>query len=149
MGLYIDGDFLDAEAMFERLTENKFASREYIETLTFGKKTGQQVKVKIQPTTVTKIEGYLKYQAFHYDCWTDIPIENVIQLGQVFEIPPSLFQLPYDKVRISYRAGEEVIPQEIKDAVQEIADLLSDDNMFEWNLPLSQATLDVISKYRK
>lgn len=149
MGRYIEGDFIDAEAMFERLIGHSFAISTHIETHTFNKSTGCQIKLRECPVEIITCEGFLKFDELKINDWAEIPIEIICQMEQVLDIPPSVFQVPYDKVRVTYLAGAEEIPEEICQAVQEIADLLANENVSEWNLPLSQNTLIVIGKYKK
>ena len=151
MGRYIegDGDFPQAEAMFERLIGHQFAVSTHIENHRFGKHTGRQIQLKHFPVEILSCDGFLIFDELKFKDWMAIPIENICQIGQVLDIPPSIFQVPFEKIRVIYLAGETEIPEEIRKAVQEIADLLADEDMNEWNLPLSQSTLDVIGKYKK
>lgn len=149
MGRYFDGSSPEAETMFERLIGYQFALTTLNETHTFGKKTGKQIQLKQSPVEILLVEGYLKIDQLKIKNWFPIPIENISQIDRVLDIPPSLFQLPYEKVKVTYLAGETEIPEEVSQAVQEIADLLHDEALKEWNLPLSQKTLDVIGRYKK
>lgn len=149
MGKYLEGDFPEAEAMFERLIGYTFAVSVLTETHKFGKKTGHQIKLKEMPLEIELCEGYLKFSELQFEGWVQIPIEIICQMGQVLDIPPSVFGVPYEQVRVTYKAGAEEIPEEICLAVQEIADLLTNENVSEWNLPLSHSTLVVIGKYKK
>jgi len=150
MGKYIEGDFPEAESMFERLIGSySFAVTSHIEVHKFGKKTGHQIKLKEMPLEIEQCEGYLKFVELQFEGWVQIPIKIICQMGQVLDIPPSVFQVPYEQVRVTYKAGAEEIPEEIYLAVREIADLLENENVSEWNLPLSHNTLVVIGKYKK
>ena len=149
MGRYIKEERPEAEALFERLIGYSYAVATHIENHTFGKNTGCQIKLNYMPVAILKCEGYLVFDELRFKDWMAIPIANICQMGQVLDIPPSIFQVPFEKIRVIYLAGEIEIPEEIRGAVQEIADLLADEDMNEWNLPLSQSTLDVIGKYKK
>lgn len=149
MGRYIEGDSPEAEALFERLIGYSYAVSTHIESHTFGKNTGCQIKLKHFPVEIITCEGYLRFDELRFKDWVQVPIENICQIGQVLDIPPSIFQVPYEKIRVVYLAGTEDIPVEMSRAVQEIADLLTSEDMNEWSLPLSHATLDVIGRYRK
>ncbi|GEM_PF-5655255 len=149
MGRYIEGEHLEAEAMFERLIGHSFAVSGHTEVHTFGKNTGSQIQLRCLPVEILLCEGFLKFDELRINGWTEIPIEIICQIGQVLDIPPSVFQVPYEKVRVTYTAGAVEIPEEICQAVQEIADLLDDEDATEWHLPLSQSTLLVIGKYKK
>jgi hypothetical protein len=149
MGRYIEDDCLEAEELFERLIGHSYAVSTQVEEHKFGKNTGKQINLKEMPLEIISCEGFLKFEQLLFNNWVPIPIENICQIGQVLDIPPSIFQVPYQKVRVTYRAGAEVIPAEMRQAVQEIADLLQIENVNEWNIPLSPATLDVIGRYRK
>jgi len=149
MGKYIEAEAVTAELMFERLIGYPFALSTLTEVHTFGKKTGSQIQLKQLPVSIVAVDGFLKFDELRFKNWTSIPIQNICQIGRVLDIPPSIFQVPFETMRVVYLAGETVIPDEIKEAVQEIADLLMDEDLNEWNLPLSKSTVAVIDKYRK
>ena len=149
MGRYIEGDSSQAELLFERLIGYPFATSTLTETHTFGKKTGHQIQLRQSPVEILLVEGYLKFNELRFKDWVQVPIENICQMGRVLDIPPSIFQVPYEQIRVIYLAGETVIPDEIKGAIQEIADHLMDEDMNEWHIPLSKTTLDVIGRYKK
>lgn len=149
MGRYVEDDLLEAEEMFERLIGYQFAKSIYNEVHAFTKQTGHQIKTKNFPLDILKCEGYLKFDQMMFEGWVEIPIETVCMIGQVLDIPPSIFLVPYEKIRVEYLAGTDEIPEEICNAIREIADHLEDENTNSWNLPLSSDTLKVISKYKK
>ena len=149
MGRYIKDDCPEAEELFERLIGYSYAVSIHVEDHKFEKHTGKQIKLKEMPLEILSCDGYLKFDLLLVKSWVPIPIQNICQIGQVLDIPPSILQVPYEKVRVTYRAGAEVIPDDIRQAVQEIADLLKNENANEWTLQLSPATLDVIGRYRK
>lgn len=149
MGKYIEAEAVAAELLFERLIGYKYALSTLTEVHTFGKKTGSQIQLKQLPVSIVAVDGFLKYKELLFENWVNVPIQNICQMGRVLDIPPSIFQVPFETVRVIYLAGETEIPEEIKKAVQEIADLLIDEDLNEWNLPLSNSTVAVIDKYRK
>lgn len=149
MGRYVEDDLLEAEEMFERLIGYQFAKSTHNEIHTFSKHTRQQIKLKHEPLEILNCKGYLKYEQMKFEGWAGIPLENVCLIGQVMDIPPSIFQVPYEKIRVSYLAGAEEIPEEICRAIYEIAGHLENEAVSNWNLPLSSDTLKVIAKYKK
>ena len=149
MGRYVEDDLLEAEEMFERFIGYSFAVSTRSEVLSFSKHTGYQIKLRDMPLKILKCEGYLKYAPMMFEGWVEVTLEHVGQLGKVLDIPPSIFQVPYDKVRVEYLAGTTEIPEDICLAIQEIADHLKKENINSWNLPLSAATLKVITKYKR
>jgi len=100
MGRYVVDDLLEAEEMFERLIGYSFAVSTRSEIQSFSKHTGYQIKLREHPLKILKCEGYLKYDPLKFEGWVEVTLEHVSQLGKVLDIPPSIFQVPYDKVRV-------------------------------------------------
>lgn len=149
MARYIDKDVPKAEVIFERLIGYPLANTLYEEEYEFNKAYGHQIKLKRNPLSIESCKGFIKNEVLMYEDWVDIPLETVIIHGQVLDIPPSLFEQPYKKVKVNYYAGETEVPQEAKDVVEEISALLVDDNVQAWSIPLSEKSLITINKYRK
>lgn len=148
MGRYITADHPEAEELFDRLVGYSMCNTLYEEEYDFAKDFGMQIQLRRDPIELINCKGYLKYKEMFFDGWSDIAIEDIIQHGRVLDIPSSIFAIPYEKVKVSYYAGLLVIPEEVKDAVTEISDMLHK-GICAWNLPLSHRTLHVIDKFRK
>jgi len=138
-----------AEAMFERLIGYSYANTTYKEIHAFIAGKGSQVQLKHMPIEILACDGFLDYPPLLYKDWTHIPIEIICQLGQVLDIPPSVFQVAYKKVRVTYLAGHATIPVDIVEVIKEISHLLQTESVSEWNLPLSLDTRITIGKYKK
>lgn len=149
MGRYIDKENVRAEEMFELLIGYSYAVTSYEEIHSYSKKHGSQIQLIREPIVIESCEGYLKFEHLKLADWTNIPIETLVIKARGVDVPPSIFGSQFAKVKIKYTAGEVVIPQEIKEAVEEICSLLEQPNMTSWNLPLSSKTLLTIEKYKK
>ena len=149
MGRYIDGSYPEAEELLERLIGFALAKQTYTESHNFSKATGYQIRLRREPIEIFKAEGYLKYKRMEFESLLDIPLETINKMGRVLDIPPSIFRVPYDYVEITYSSGMEEIPEDIKEVVLEIVDLLKDEDINCWNLPLSPRTLETINRYKR
>lgn len=149
MGRYIERDHPEAEELFERLIGYPLAKSTYIELHGFNRRTGCQIQLKHEPIELLICEGHILSKEYFLDNWVQIPLRSICWLGRVLDIPPSLFGLPYQQVKVTYTAGIEEIPEDVRNAVKEISDLLCMDNINAWNLPLSQNTLLTIDRYKK
>lgn len=149
MGRYIEKDDPKAEEMFERLIGYSYATSTYEETHAFMKHKGSQVRLTKEPVEIESCQGYLIYEPMKVKTWVDIPLDTLIHNGRVLDVPPSIFGVPFAKVKITFRAGEQVIPQDIKEAIEDISSQLANPNVSTWNLPLSPNTLLTVQKYRK
>jgi hypothetical protein len=149
MGRYIEKDDARAEEMFERLIGYSYAVTTYEELHAFTENTGSQIQLTKDPIEFESCQGYLEYEPLMVKDWCEISLETVMQKGRVLDIPPSLFGVPYKKVRVQYTAGSVEIPEDIKAAVEEISQLLANQNASAWNLPLSHETLLTIDFYKK
>jgi hypothetical protein len=149
MGRYIDKENVRAEEMFERLIGYSYAVTSYEEIHSYNRKHGSQIQLSREPIVIESCEGYLKYEPLKLVGWTNVPIETLVIKGRGVDVPPSIFGAQFAKVKIKYTAGEVVIPREIKEAVEEICELLEQPDISSWNLPLSLKTLLTIEKYKK
>lgn len=148
MGRYIEKDDPQAEMLFERLIGYSYGLALYEEEYEFKKGFGSQIQLRQMPVEVVNCTGFIKNHDHKLEVWVDIPLEDVITHGRVMDIPPSIFGEKFNKVRISYYAGETEIPDSVKDAVEEISKLLAQ-GVGVWSLPLSHGTLLTIAELKR
>lgn len=149
MGRYLEKEDPRAEEMFERLIGYSFAVNSYEEDYSFQKNSKHQIRLLRDVIEIENCQGYLVFEPFKFEGWVDIPLDTIMRQSNVLDIPPSIFGVPFKKVRVKYKAGVVEIPQEIKDAIEEISKHLENKNVSTWNLPLSHETLMTIIKCKK
>lgn len=103
----------------------------------------------VRATTSNWVFGH----AFGNMDWVDIDPSHVgihtRGTQAVLALPPTLFGTEYEDAEVTYEAGLQDVPQDVQDAVREIATLLEKGEISEWNCILPVHVIDVIQQYRK
>lgn len=144
-----------AEALFERLVGYSLVSRVYSES-------GECVQGAFalshhNVTNVLDVKGrtndWTFSEVFGKTDWTPINLADVFTSSRkdatVVHIPPTLFGTLYTEADVTYEAGVKEAPQDVKDAILKIADLIASNEITEWNTNVPDDVSVVIERYRR
>ena len=153
-------NFNRAGAIFERLIGRKLTITTYIERLENRPLSGLQINhtplqqiITIRARTSNWGMDFDYGKVFGKTGWIGIDPEDVVVHTKddkvAISLPPSIFGTPYDEAEITYKAGLLEMPQDVREAVIKMSQLLENHELDEWNCILPSDVIDVVSKYKK
>lgn len=150
--------FEEALYLFERYLGYKLLETEYTERYRYGWHgallKNDYVKRIVSVKGRTDSWGdWMSNDAFHESVWIDINPEHcdLHTRGKVsaVTVPSTIFGTRYTEVEVTYVAGLKKMPEDVKEAVNEIASLLRSGDITDWNCIFPNSVHDVLDKYRK
>jgi hypothetical protein len=154
----LDGDVIErAENLFDRFLGRTLALTTHKDSGRYDKSRNCFMLTNTPFVELVSINGRVKSWFYSEIIGATgliyIPKEDVVIHRKddkvAVSLPPSLYGPAYDEVEIEYKAGLTDIPQDINDAILEIAKLLDKGDINEWNCMLPETVIDVINKYQR
>lgn len=144
-----------AEALFERLIGYNLIETEYTERSQYElggyivKHTPFVRLINVRALT----DGWEYVNYFGKTSWSVVPLNVVTthkkDVRALIELPPSIYGSLYTEIEVTYTAGLKEAPDDVKDALSQMASLLKSGDITEWRVILPNDVLDVIHRYRK
>lgn len=149
-------EFMDrAKAIFERFVGYRIEEDIYIEETRCVDNNTPLLKISpVQEIISVKAKAkHLHSRFFGSTDWVNIDHGHFVIHKQedkvAISLPPTLFGTEYSQAIVTYKAGLKIVPDDVTTALNEIASLLENGSITEWNCMLPVSVLDVIHRYRK
>lgn len=147
-----------SQEIFEKKIGRPFFHKTVQETIPYDVQVGGMLK-HVPVLKIHKIEGRThKWDQWNFHNllgstdWIEIPVDHIVLHQNTsranITLPYTVYGVPYDEVRIQYEAGVTRVPADVKQAVDTIAQLISENKIDRYNCILPSEVMKVVEKYK-